>query len=152
MHMKGVREHAPRASHRRQDVSVKPSFVVSLAVVARFRLRRRHLGRLRALRLVVRVGHGGVVVLLAGVVMAQRLLLVGGLQVLPLLFLFVLLVLFQPLFTLLDPHELDPALLPAQNHWSKKKKKNSKNMSKKTCYSGERAATHSALFKREGKI
>lgn len=118
-----VQKHILGASHRRQHVSIKSSFVISLAVVARFSLRRRDLRRLQAVRLVMRLSHRGVVVLPVRVVMGERLLFVGGLQVLALFFLFVLLVLLQPLFTLLDPHELDPALLSTQNHYSKKNNK-----------------------------
>lgn len=55
-----------------------------------------------------------------------------GLQVLALFFLFVLLLLFQPLFALLDAHELDPPLLSAQNHWGKTKGERSRQGSPAT--------------------
>lgn len=68
----------------------------------------------------------------------------GGLQVLPLFFLFVLLLLFQPLFTLLDAHELDPALLSTQNHWSKTTKQRKRQRIRLRRL---KAATYPALFK-----
>ena len=107
--------HAP--SYRGQHVSIKASFGVGLAVVAGFSLRRGDFRRLRALGLVMRVGCGWVVVLLVVVVMGVGFLLVAGLLVLSFFLLLVLLLLFQPLFPLSDPHELDPPLLPTQNHW-----------------------------------
>lgn len=65
----------------------------------------------------------------------------GGLQVLALLFLFVLLLLFQPLLALLDAHELDPPLLTTQNHWgtTEGERNRQRNPGK--------AGTHSVLFK-----
>lgn len=108
-------------SHRRQHVSVVAPLGVGLAVVARFGLRGRHLGQLGAVRLVLGVGRRRVVVLLVvGVVVevGAGLLLLDALGVLPLLLLLlVLLLLLQPLLPLPDAHELDPPLLPTQDHW-----------------------------------
>lgn len=61
-------------------------------------------------------------VVLRVVVVGVGLLLLAGLLVLSFLLLLVLLLLFQPLLPLSDPHELDSALLPTQNHWGRENK------------------------------
>lgn len=86
-------------------------------MVAGFGLGRGHLGQLRAVGLVMGVGRRRVVVLRV-VVVGVGLLLLAGLRVLSFFLLLVLLLLFQPLLPLSDPHELDSALLPTQNHWT----------------------------------
>lgn len=112
---------AAATSHRRQHVSVVAPLGVGLAVVARLSLGRGHLGQLGAVRLVMGVGRWRMVVLLVvGVVVevGAGLLRLGALGVLPLLLLLlVLLLLLQPLLPLPDAHELDPPLLPTQDHW-----------------------------------
>lgn len=115
-------------SHRRQYVSIVAPLRVGLAmVVAGFSLGRGHLGQLRAVGLVMGVGRRRVVVLRVVVVVGVGLLLLAGLLVLPLfLLLLVLLLLFQLLLPLADPHELDSALLPTQNHWGRENKSRGK--------------------------
>lgn len=111
--------------YRGQHISIKASFSIRFAVVARFRMRsgRRDLGLLRAWGLMMRVGCHWVEVLLVMVaVMAMSFLLEGGLLVLTFFLLLVLLLFFQLLFPLSDPHELDPPLLSTQYHWRSKRK------------------------------
>lgn len=100
-------------AYRRQHISIKAPFGVGFAVVARLSLRRRRrrdFRRLRALSLVMRVRCCWVVVLLV-VVMGMSLLLVPCFLALSLFLLFVFLLLFQPLFSLSNPHELHLSLL-----------------------------------------
>lgn len=62
-------------------------------------------------------------VLLVMMVIGVGFLLVVRLQVVSFFLLLCLLLLFQPLFPLSDPHELDSPLLPAQYHWRQRDKR-----------------------------